>query len=229
LSARENVNRLLRFLTRHLIAFETHGMPNIPRHGRLIVYINHINFLDPILACALVPREVIPLSKVENLQHPLIGPLARAYGAIPIHRGEVDLAAFKRSLEVLEAEKVLLVAPEGTRSGHGRLQEGKDGLTLLALRTHAPLIPIGLVGQEKFPSNFRKLWRTKVSVRVGRPFRFVVGEGLKVRRQELKVMTTEAMRDLACLLPVGNRGAYADGAGDPRQWITYDVPLSPRP
>ena len=222
MSARQNLNRLLRFITRHLIIFNTHGIENIPRRGRLLVYINHINFLDPVLACALVPREVVPLSKAENLAHPLIGPLARAYGAIPVRRGEVDLQAIRRSLAVLEADKALLVAPEGTRSGHGRLQQAKNGLSLLATRTNSPVIPIGLVGQEKFSSRFSNLRRTKVTVWVGRPFRFVVPEGLRPTRYELRDMTLEAMRELAALLPPANRGVYGEGVDEPRRWIRYE-------
>ena len=222
MSARENLNRLLRFLTRHLIIFETHGLENIPKQGRLIAYINHINFLDPVLACALIRREVVPLSKVENFHHPLIGPLAKAYGAIPVNRGAADIQAYKRSLAVLNAEKVLLIAPEGTRSHHGRLQQAKDGFVLLALRTNSPLIPIGLVGQEKFPARFRRLRRTRVSVWVGRPFRFRVPEGLQVTRREVKAMTLEAMRELAALLPPANRGLYSEGIELPRQWLTYE-------
>jgi 1-acyl-sn-glycerol-3-phosphate acyltransferase len=219
---RAYLNRFLRFLTRHLIAFDCHGIERIPRKGRLIVYINHINFLDPVLACALVPRDVVPLSKEENLHHPLIGPLARAYGVIPIRRGEADLNAFRSALAVLEADRALLVAPEGTRSGHGRLQQAKDGLTRMALRTNSPLIPIGLVGQETFKSRLSKLRRTRVSVWVGRPFRFIVPDGLRVRREEMREMTSEAMGELALLLPPEHRGFYAGRELAPRRYITFD-------
>lgn len=218
---RRMLNFILRFLTRHLIHFEIEGMENIPRHGRLIISINHINFLDPLLACALVPREVIPLSKVENLQHPIFGPLARAYGAIPVRRGEADVRAVKRAMAVLNEEKALLIAPEGTRSGDGRLQRGMPGLALLALRTQSPVVPIGLVGQEKFESRLQRLRRTHVWVNIGRPFRFVVSEGRRISRGELREMIDEAMAELARLLPPENRGVYAEMVDLPRKWIQY--------
>jgi 1-acyl-sn-glycerol-3-phosphate acyltransferase len=221
-TARRNLNRLLRFSTRHLIDFDIHGRELIPKRGRLIVYTNHITFLDPMLACAIMMRDVVPLSKEENLRHLFIGPVVKAYGAIPVRRGEVDTQAFRQSLAVLEAERVLLVAPEGTRSGHGRLQEARDGLALLALRSNSPLIPIGFVGQETFPSRLSKLRRTKVAVWIGKPFRFVAPEGMKIRRQQAHEMTSEAMWELAGLLPAANRGVYGDGVDSPRQWIHYE-------
>jgi len=223
LSARENINRVGRFLIRQLFDFEVHGLENIPEAGRLLLYINHINIFDPILACALVQRHVVPLSKEENFHIPIIGEIAKAYGVIPIRRGEVDTTAFKSSLAVLHDEKVLLVAPEGTRSGDGRLQEAKDGPTLMALRTNAPLVPVSLVGQENAPTRWKRLRKTRVAVWVGRPFRFLAAQGTRIPRPELKAMTTDAMRELAALLPAANRGVYAAGVNEPRQWITYDV------
>lgn len=224
---RSVLNRLLRFLTRHLIRFEIAGRENIPRHGPLIVYINHVNFLDPVLACALVPRDVVPLSKVENLRHPLIGPLAKAYGAIPVRRGEPDLHAYRTALSVLEQGKALLIAPEGTRSGHGRLQEGKDGMTLLALRTGAVLVPIGLVGQQHFRRRLQRLRRTHVRATIGRPFRFQAPANVEITRAEVREMTREAMGELAKLLPAEWRGVYADAAEEPRRWIRYEDSPSP--
>jgi len=216
------MHRFVHFLARHLIDFECHGTENIPQQGPLIVYFNHINFLDPALAVALLRREVIPLSKKENFEHPILGMIGRAYGVIPVRRGEADVQAFKSSLAVLEAGKALLIAPEGTRSHHGRLQEAKDGLARLALRTDTPVIPIGLVGQEGFRARLRRLRRTPVSVWVGRPFRFVKSAGARLTHYEWHAMTAEAMAELAALLPADHRGVYGELVEQPRRWIQYE-------
>ena len=44
------------------------------------------------------------------------------------------------------------IAPEGTRSGHGRLQEAHAGVTLVLLRTGTdiPTYPVAHVGLELF-------------------------------------------------------------------------------
>jgi len=211
----------VRFLAQHLIEFDCHGTENIPQQGPLIVYFNHVNFVDPALAVALVQREVIPLSKEENLHHPVLGPLARLYGVIPVRRGEADVEAFKSSLAVLRAGQALLMAPEGTRSGHGRLQEAKDGLVRLAVRTEAVVVPMALVGQEGFRDRLRRLGRTRVSCWVGKPFRFLRSGDGRLSHREWKSMTNDAMGELAALLPPANRGYYSELAEQPRRWIAY--------
>jgi 1-acyl-sn-glycerol-3-phosphate acyltransferase len=102
----------------------------------LILVANHINFLEvPIMFTHLQPRPVTGFAKVETWNNPAMGALFDLWGAIPLKRGSADTVAFKRGLEVLEAGKILAVAPEGTRSGNGMLQKGHPGVVMLALRS----------------------------------------------------------------------------------------------
>jgi 1-acyl-sn-glycerol-3-phosphate acyltransferase len=48
----------------------------------------------------------------------------------------------------LTNQKIVIVAPEGTRSRHGRLNQGYPGIVLLALRTGAPILPVVFYGNE---------------------------------------------------------------------------------
>jgi len=201
-------NSALRFLFKILLKLEVVGLENVPPEGPLILMITHTNFLDPLLAGALMPREVVMMSKVENFWHPIMGILVRLYGAFPVHRGEVDRWAIHRSLEVLENSEVLLMAPEGTRSGHGRLQKGHDGMTFIALRADAPILPMAIIGGERFWANLPKLRRTPVKIVIGQVFRFSPGRE-QVRRATMRKMTQEAMYQLASLLPPERRGVYS--------------------
>ena len=86
-----------------------------------------------------------------------------------------DVEAFRLATRILEAGNVLLVFPEGTRSPDGRLQEAKDGLAMLAMRTGAQILPIGVNNSDavwkkgqKLPSPFP---RRTITVRIGEPFR----------------------------------------------------------
>jgi 1-acyl-sn-glycerol-3-phosphate acyltransferase len=146
---------------------------------------------------------------VENFWHPILGILVRLYGAFPIRRGEVDRRAIQCSLEVLGNSEVLLMAPEGTRSGHGRLQKGHDGMTFLALRADAPILPMAIMGGERFWTNLPKLHRTPIKIIIGQAFRFSPGPE-RIRRAAMSKMTEEAMYQLAALLPPERRGVYSD-------------------
>jgi 1-acyl-sn-glycerol-3-phosphate acyltransferase len=215
-------NSALRFLFKVLLKLEIVGLENVPPDGPLILMISHTNFLDPVLAGGLMPREVVMMSKVENFGYPIFGILLRLYGAFPVCRGEVDLWAIRRSLEVLDNGEVLLMAPEGTRSGHGRLQKGHDGMTFIALRADAPILPIAIIGGEHFWANLPKLRRTPVKVVIGKVFRFAVRQE-PVRRATMSKMTEEGMYQLASLLPLERRGVYSDITSATEEYLVFPL------
>ena len=91
----------------------------------------------------------------------------RSTAAVPTSR-RIRLA--KR---ILDEGHVLFVFPEGTRSPDGALQEGRDGVASLALRTGAPIVPVGIAGSDRVWPRGQKLPHPggHVTVRVGSPFR----------------------------------------------------------
>jgi len=82
-------NSVVRVLARILLKLEVVGLENVPLEGPLILAMTHTNFLDPALAGAVTPREVVIMSKIENFRHPFLGIIVRLYGAFPVRRGEV--------------------------------------------------------------------------------------------------------------------------------------------
>ena len=204
---RRFLNFVLRFLFKVLLKVEIIGLENVPLEGPLILMINHVSFLDPVLIVGLMPRQVTAFAKIETLSYPILGFLIRLYGVVPVRRGQVDRRALQQAIETLARGEALLVAPEGTRSHHGRLQQAHDGIAYIALRTGATVIPVAITGQERFPATLKRLRRTKIRIRIGKPFRFVPA---KVSRDELRAMTKEAMYQLASLLPPECRGVYSD-------------------
>jgi 1-acyl-sn-glycerol-3-phosphate acyltransferase len=130
-------------------------------------------------------------------------------GAIPVRRGEADVSAMRSAIEVLKAGRILIIDPEGTRSGDGRLQQGHAGVVILALRSGAPLLPVVFYGSERYKDNLRRLRRTDFHIAVGRPFYLDVG-GVKVTRQVRQQMIDEVMAQMAALLPPAYRGVYSD-------------------
>jgi 1-acyl-sn-glycerol-3-phosphate acyltransferase len=200
---------LLRFLYFLLLRIQVSGKENVPSQGPLILMINHIDALDPFIVVGNFPRPVTPMSKIEVFDIPLVGILARAYGAFPVRRGQIDLRALRRSIRVLQEEGVLLIAPEGTRSPTHNLQRGKEGMALIAIRSGAPIIPVAITGTEEAGHCWRRLCRAPVRIVIGKPFRLDPG-GQRVRRPLLKAMTDEAMYQLAATLPPGYRGIYGN-------------------
>jgi len=222
-------NLVLRFVMAIVLDSEVEGLENLPGEGPLITVQNHMISIDTVMGAAFVDRQVVGMSKVENYQVPILGTLFRLYGTLPVRRGEVDRTALRTALRVLEEGKVLMVAPEGTRSKTNTLQKGKDGLSYVAVKAGAPIVPIAIWGQEKFWDQLRRLRRTKVKMVMGKPFIFEPGEG-KLTREQLSQMTDEMMYRLAALLPPDYRGHYGDlSAATEENLRPYDASLPSLP
>jgi 1-acyl-sn-glycerol-3-phosphate acyltransferase len=192
-----------------LIKIDVEGLENIPSSGPTLLVMNHIAAIDPVVVTgAAVPRYVVPMSKVENYRHPLFGLIARVWGVYPVRRGEIDRQALASTIELLHQERPVLIAPEGTRQP--ALAEAKDGMTYVALKANAVLVPVGIDGTHNFLHALKHLHRAHVTVKFGRPFRFRTDHRPRIPRDDMRQMTQEAMYQLAALLPDYRRGVYSD-------------------
>ena len=215
-------NRVLRLVMSLVLDYEVDGLENLPEEGPLIVVQNHMIFIDTVLGAAFIDREIVGMSKAENYDNPLLAICFNLYGTFPVRRGEVDRQALRTSLRVLKDGKVLMVAPEGTRSKSNTLQKGKDGLSYIAVKSGAGIIPAAIWGQEKLWRQLRRLRRTKVKAVFGMPFVFEPGQG-KMSREQLAQMTDEMMYRIATLLPEEYRGYYSDSSAATEEYVRpYD-------
>ena len=168
---------------------------------------------------ALKQRRIHWLGKKELFDWPGFGWLAARGGVHPVDRGAADIEAFRLATRILESGYVLLIFPEGTRSPDGQLQEAKDGLAMLALRTGAAIVPVGINGSDRVWPKGRKvplpIPRRTVTVHVGTPFRLadVVPAGAD-RKAAKAIATTAIMGRIAALLEPRQRGVYADAVPD---------------
>jgi 1-acyl-sn-glycerol-3-phosphate acyltransferase len=209
-----------------LCRIEADAMRQVPRTGPLIIITNHVNFLEvPIIYTRLFPRDAVGLAKRETWDNPLLGALANVWGAIPIDRGATDLQAMRLALDALRDGRILVLAPEGTRSIDGCLRRGHGGVVQLALRSGAPILPVAHVGGERFWNNLKHLRRTGFSLRVGQPFVVErpnagpVDASASVGREMRTQMADAVMNRLALLLPPERRGVYAGAQDGPTRFI----------
>jgi 1-acyl-sn-glycerol-3-phosphate acyltransferase len=213
------VTSTIKGLIRLLCRVDDAQLARVPDRGPLIIVANHVNFLEvPLLYTHLRPRPMAGFAKAETWDNPALRLLADLWGAIPLSRGEADMAALRQALEALEAGHILGMAPEGTRSGHGRLQRGHPGVVFLALRSGAPLLPMVYYGGELFWSNLSRLRRTDFHIVVGQPFYLDAG-GVKVTREVRQQMADEIMYQMAALLPPAYRGVYSDLAAATETYV----------
>jgi 1-acyl-sn-glycerol-3-phosphate acyltransferase len=189
----------------------------IPREGPVILAANHLSNADAVLIGAfLTPRlgrRIHWLGKKEMFDWPVVGFVARNGGIIPVDRGAADVEAFRVARRILDAGNVLMVFPEGTRSPTGELQPAKDGLAMLALRTDATIVPIGISNTDRIWPKGRPIPTPgkHATMRIGEPFK--AGELLppEIDRKAAKGLATSLiMRRIAALLDPRHRGAYGE-------------------
>jgi 1-acyl-sn-glycerol-3-phosphate acyltransferase len=182
----------------------------IPQKGPVIAYSNHTGSIEvPIIFTELLPRPVTGIAKVETWDGWFLNFIFNQWEIIPIHRGEADMAAMRKSLEALEKGYILGIAPEGTRNKTGAMIKAQPGIVTLAQRSGATLIPLGNWGGENFLKNLKHLKRTDFNIRVGEPFK-VNTRGERMTGELRQRIADEMMYKVAELLPERYRGVYGD-------------------
>jgi 1-acyl-sn-glycerol-3-phosphate acyltransferase len=149
------------------------GLDAVPRSGPLIVAFNHSSLLDgPLVGAAIAPaRRPCFLGKKELFENPLLGWYLRQGGAIPLERGTADHSAMRAALERLKEGGSIGLSPEGTRVKPGQVRAPKLGVSFLAAKSGASVLPVRLVGTAEFPRAF------PLEVRFGSPLPPPTGEG----------------------------------------------------
>jgi len=183
-------------------------MDKLPMEGPFILICNHVSSFEvPPLRTLVHPRRIRAFAKAEAWDQKVMGWLLDQWESIPIKRGESDVAALRTSLQVLRDGGILAIMPEGTRSGDGKLGRGNPGITVIALKSGCPIVPMAFWGVEKAKANAKRFRRTGFHFRVGDPFHLEPPEG-KPSREDRQRMADDAMRHIAELLPEEYQGMY---------------------
>ena len=128
-------------LSKVFLRAEVLGRENIPPKGRVIFASNHRSWADPPLLGFMVRRPLHFVAKVELFRNPLFGRVLRNVHAFPVRRSGVDREMLRQAMAILEAERALLLFPEGTRSTSDELLAPMPGVGFLADKSGAPVIP----------------------------------------------------------------------------------------
>ena len=181
----DTVRALLRLLLRAILRIffrrtEVSGADRVPRTGPVIFVLNHPNgLIDPTFLLCLAPRRVSFLAKAPLFHMPVIGAIARAFEAIPVHRRQDAGADLAKNAETFDAARAVLVRggtiavfPEGASHSDPKLRPLKTGTARIALGAAAALppdlvleiVPVGLYYRAK------QTFRSVALLHFGAPF-----------------------------------------------------------
>lgn len=218
------VNRMLKGILRLTCRIDFPNIESIPKQGPLLIVTNHVSALEgPLLYLFMRPRNTIALAKKELWDHAVTRRLMQWWECIPVNRDNLDRQALSSCFEVLDRADILCIAAEGTRSKDGTLQQGKPGSGFIAWKKQVSILPISHSGLENFGRNIKRLRRTPVTVRIGRPFKVCIDSG-RLSPDQRQRIADEMMMRIAENMPQRLRGFYA--SKEPYSYeITCDVRL----
>jgi 1-acyl-sn-glycerol-3-phosphate acyltransferase len=210
-NAWRNVSKIiLRPLIPALMRNDWHGQQNLPASGGMILAANHLSYAD-VLAIALFADQAghypVFLAKSTLFGIPLLGPIMRKLGQLPVYRGQADAALVLRDAEQgIRNGACVIVYPEGTASRDPDLwpMAAKTGVARLALSSGAPVIPVAHWGAQRILpyGSFRPrlLPRKRVQVIAGPPVDLSAFDGQPLNSQTLRKATELIMADITALL-----------------------------
>jgi 1-acyl-sn-glycerol-3-phosphate acyltransferase len=202
---------LIRFAFSILGEIRVTGKENLPKNGPTILVANHFSFLDPLavidimsfqpefLGGAAAPNAPDSLSWIRNI-----------WKTYPVYRGSVSREALQAAQAVLAQNGTIAIFPEGG-SWATVLRPARPGTAFLAVRSGAPLLPIGLDGFVDFFKQIRLGKRALATVQIGKPFGpYNISIQNRADRKELTLIGDDIMRHIAELIPEASRGCYGD-------------------
>lgn len=157
------MNFLLWLFLRVLYRFRVYGQEQQYK-GAAIIAANHVSYLDPPILGVAWPEEVHYLAKDSLFNIPVLGSLITKLNTHPLKGDVGDVAVFKLIVKLLREGKKVILFPEGQRSFDDIMTPIKPGISLLAFKTDAAIIPAYIFGtfeawprKRKFPKFFKEI------------------------------------------------------------------------
>ena len=203
---------LIRILLKLIARFEIRGKENLPLTGGMVIASNHIGILDIIMVYFVIDRTDLFIPVAEKWEKiGWIRLLGKQLNFLFVDRYNPDLKALRKMIALMQDGKCLVIAPEGTRSRTGSLNEGKPGVAYLAARSGFPVIPVAITGtaDETLLENVKHFHKSNITLTGGK--QFMIPPLPKTDRDvALRKSTDEIMCQIAALLPEKYRGYYRD-------------------
>ena len=124
------------------------GLEKIDTRRAHVYVVNHTSAIDiPVLYVSL-PFQFRILAKRELFRYPFMGWHLKRSGQIPVvlDNPKASIRSLQLAVTAVKNNMSLVVFPEGGRSEDGQLQAFMGGAFFAAIRAHADVIPMALVG-----------------------------------------------------------------------------------
>ena len=188
------------------------GTEHFPKDKNIVVVSNHQSLFDTAVLLTVLPYRVVFFAKKELKKIPILAQDIEKMGHVYVDRTQVSKAMeqlLKMEVKLKQGLNVFIF-PEGTRSP-GAMKHATSGVVQLALKTQAPLLPVGITGTEHLGHWLRTLHPTgRIRVNIGAVFSLPSVEG-KPNKEVIESLVDTVMHRVATLLPATYQGVYEIG------------------
>jgi 1-acyl-sn-glycerol-3-phosphate acyltransferase len=130
------------------------GTENLPTEGGYVLAANHTSNFDPWpLGLPIWPENFLRFMAKSELYWWPLSVLINAGGGFPVRRGERDLEAINKAVDLVRAGHVVAMFPHGTRQRKGLLKKyqpkAHTGAARIALEAGVPLVPAAIAGTDR--------------------------------------------------------------------------------
>jgi 1-acyl-sn-glycerol-3-phosphate acyltransferase len=155
---------------RGLYRLRAQGRENLPADGGYVLAANHVSNFDPWpLGLPLWPKRFLRFMAKSELYWWPLNHVINAGGGFPVRRGERDVEALEKAIELAREGHVVAMFPHGTRQRKGLIKrhqpKAHTGAARIALDADVPLVPAAIAGTDRLS----RLGRLRV--RYGKPIR----------------------------------------------------------
>ena len=138
------VAALLKYICRAIFRIEVTGIVNIPPQKKLLIIANHESFLDGLLLGLFLPIRATFVVHTSVLNSWLFRQILRLTPYLAVD--PTSPLAMKKVIKLLEADKPVVIFPEGRITLTGSLMKVYDGPGFVAAKTDALILPVRIDG-----------------------------------------------------------------------------------
>jgi 1-acyl-sn-glycerol-3-phosphate acyltransferase len=137
-----------------LYRLRAEGEENVPAEGGFVLAANHFSNLDPWpLGMPLWPQRFLRFMAKSELYWWPLSMIIRAGGGFPVRRGERDIEAMNKAIQLAREGNVVAMFPHGTRQRKGLVKryqpKAHTGAARIALEAGVPLVPAAIGGTDR--------------------------------------------------------------------------------
>jgi len=182
------LNDFLSIVFRAFFRLEVKGLDNIAKAGpNAVIALNHVSFLDPPLAVAILPKRPVFAIDVAMSKHWWIQPFLKFVRTMALD--PLKPFSLRAIINAVRDGNTLVIFPEGRITVTGSLMKVYDGAAMIADKADVMVVPVRIDGPEATifsrlkNSQVRRRWFPKITVTILEPVQLKIDPELKGRKR----------------------------------------------